>query len=193
MKPPNIIWRKLHALVGAIGRHRSSHKPTRSATTILPVHWADPADLTEEDPCRSANDPAVWIGDCCHTVGIWTMCPGTAVPEETWAGALLHATKARLMANLLSQRAVPLHRTLRGHVSPKMPDAFWLSRSAVQGDVLPGTAATDPGTWRHCLMWRITIHQLPALAHQAPRRKSGRLALCTLCCVPHGLAAGHAA
>ena len=102
-------------LVRAIGRHRS-HKPNPSATTILPVHWADPADLTEEDPCRSANDPAVWIGDCCHTVGIWTMCPGTAVPEEKWAGALLHAMQARLMANLLSQRAVPLHRTQRGHV-----------------------------------------------------------------------------
>ena len=129
MKHQRLIWRKLHALVGAIGRHRS-HKPNRSATTILPVHWADPADLTGEDPCRSANDPTVWVGDCCHTNGIWTMRPRTAVPEETWAGALLHATKARLMANLLSQRAVPLHRTLHGNVSPKMPYAFWLSRSA---------------------------------------------------------------
>ena len=73
------------------------------------------------------------------------------------------------MVNLMSQRAVPLHRTLRGHVSPKMPDAFWLSRSAVQGDVLPGTAATDLGTCRHCMMWRITIHQLLALsASSAP-------------------------
>ena len=97
------------------------------------------------------------------------MRPGAAVPEETWAGALFHAMKARLIANLLSQRAVPLHRTLRGHVSPKMPDAFWLSRSAVQADVLPSTAATDPGTWRHCLMRRITVHQLIALnASSAP-------------------------
>jgi hypothetical protein len=136
---PKRVWHKLQALVSAMGRHHN-HKPNRSTTPILPVHWAGPADLTEEDPCRSANDPAVWIGDCCHTVGIWTMRPGTAVPEEKWAGALLHAMKARLMANLLSQRAVPLRRTLRGNDSPKMPDAFWLSHSAVQGaccQVLP--------------------------------------------------------
>ena len=58
------------------------------------------------------------MGDCCHATGIWTMRPGLAVPAEGWVATLLHALKARLMSTLLSQRAVPLHRALRGYTSP---------------------------------------------------------------------------
>ena len=28
---------------------------------------------------------------------------------------------------------------------------------------MPAGAATDPGTWRHCLMWKLTAHHLRAL------------------------------
>ena len=42
-----------------------------------------------------------------------------------------------------------------------MATAFWLSRSAIRGDVVP--AGTDPGTWRQCLMWRRTVLHLRAL------------------------------
>ena len=97
------------------------------------------------------------------------MRPGLPVPEEGWVATVLHTMKARLIANLLPQRPVPLHRTLRGHISPKRANAFWLSRAAVRGDVLPASAATDPGTWRHHLMWWIIVHRLRALgAFTAP-------------------------
>ena len=82
---------------------------------------------------------------------------------------VLHAMKARLIALLLAQRPLPLNRILRGHISPKMANGFWRSRSAARGDTLPASAATDPGTWRHRLMWRITVHRLRALgARTAP-------------------------
>ena len=45
-----------------------------------------------------------------------------------------------------------------------MADVFWLSRSAIRGDAVPPVSATDPGTWRHCLLWRITVHHLRALS-----------------------------
>ena len=85
------------------------------------------------------------------------------MPSGQWVPTVLHAVKAKVMSTLLSQRAVPLHRTLRGHVSPKMADVFWLSCSAVRDDEPPPPTAAEQGTWRHCLMWRITIHQLRAL------------------------------
>ena len=103
-------------------------------------------------PCRAATDPAAWLGDCRHATGIWAVCPGLPVPAEGWVVTLLHALKARLMSTLFSQRAIPLHRALRGRVSPKMATALWLSRPAVREDVVPAGSATDPGTWRHCLM-----------------------------------------
>ena len=50
-----------------------------------------------------------------------------------------------------------------------MVNGLWLSRSAVRGGTLPASAATSPGTWRHYLMWRITVHRLRALgAFTAP-------------------------
>ena len=123
--------------------------------------------LTADDPCRAATDPAAWAGDCCHTTGIWRVRPGLPVPEEAWVATMLHAMKARLIALLLSQRPLPPSRVLRGHTSPKMANGFWLSRSAVRGDTLPASAATDPGTWRRHLMWRITVHRLRALGARA--------------------------
>ena len=44
-----------------------------------------------------------------------------------------------------------------------MATAFWLNRSAIRGGVVPAGAATDPGTWRHCLTWRLTAHHLRAV------------------------------
>ena len=121
-----------------------------------------PGGLPAEDPCQAATDPAAWIGDCCCSGAIWTMRPGLVVPAGSWVAAVLHAAKTRLLGSLLSQKPVPLHRTLRGHISPKRPNGLWLSRSAVRGEVLP--ASTGPGTWRHCLMWRITGHRLRGLS-----------------------------
>ena len=45
-----------------------------------------------------------------------------------------------------------------------MADVFWLSCSATLDDAPPPpSASAEHGTWRDCLMWRITIHQLRAL------------------------------
>ena len=122
----------LQALVGAVGR-RQGCEAIRSATTILPIHWASPEELPAEDPCRAATDPAAWLGECCHTTGIWPVGPGLPVPAEGWVVTLLHALKARLTSTLLSQRAVPLHRALRGHISPKMTHAAGLAAPLSEG------------------------------------------------------------
>ena len=156
-------WRKLQALVQAISLRNRPDAP-RASTAIAPLHWANPCELDHQDICRTATGPSVWLGNCCEATGIWVLRPGLPVPPAQWIPTVLHAVKARLMATLLSQRAVPLNRMLRGHVSPKMADVFWLSCSATLDDAPPPpSASAEHGTWRHCLMWRITIHQLRAL------------------------------
>ena len=123
--------------------------------------------LALDDPCRVATDPAAWVGERCHTTGILRMRPGLPVPAEVSVETVFHAVKARLIALRLAQRPLPLNRILRGHISPKMANGFWRSRSAARGGTLPASAATDPGTWRHHLMWRIAVRRLRALG--APR------------------------
>ena len=156
-------WRKLRALVEAISSQNRSDAP-RASTATVPLHWGNPCELDHQDICRTATGPSVWLGNCCEATGIWVLRPGLPVPPAQWIPTVLHAVKARLMATLLSQRAVPFNRMLRGQVTPKMADVFWLSCSATPDDAqLPPGASAEHGTWRHCLMWRITIHQLRAL------------------------------
>ena len=179
-------WRKLQALVQAIGLRSQPNAP-RTSTAIVPLHGANPNKLDHQDVCRTAKDPSVWLGNCCEATGIWALRPGLPVPSGQWVPTVLHAVKAKVMSTLLSQRAVPLHRTLRGHVSPKMADVFWLSCSAVRDDEPPPPTAAEQCTWRHCLMWRITIHQLRALPETStPPLTSGKLAPCTCWSVPRG-------
>ena len=87
------ICRRLHGLVNVVKR-RQGREPIRSATAIHPAQWDNPDVLTAGDPCRAATGPAAWVGDCCHTTGIWRMHPGLPVPEEGWVATVLHAMKA---------------------------------------------------------------------------------------------------
>ena len=129
-------WRKLRGLVQAISSRNRPDAP-RASTATVPVHWGNPCELDHQDICRTATGPSVWLGNCCEATGIWVLRPGLPVPPAQWIPTVLHAVKARLMATLLSQRAVPLNRMLRGHVSPKMADVFWLSCSATPDDAPP--------------------------------------------------------
>ena len=83
------IWRRLCGLVKVVKR-RQGREPIGSATAIRPAHWDSPEVLTADDPCRAATDPAAWVGDCCHTAGVWRVHPGLPVPEEGWAATVLH-------------------------------------------------------------------------------------------------------
>ena len=50
-----------------------------------------------------------------------------------------------------------------------MANASGLAALLSDGDTVPASAATDPGTWCHNLVWRITVHRLRALgARTAP-------------------------
>ena len=90
---------------------------------------------------------------------------------------------------------MPAHRILRGLVSPNMPDAFGLSRTAVRGDALSPRVAAHLGTCRHNVRWNITLHHGQALAS---RTQAGIIwQTSTLHMVSHaplfGLAAKHSA
>ena len=113
--------------------------------------------LAVDDPGRPSC-PGIKVGECCHTTGIWRFprrgVGGDSAPRNERPTA---------------------DRILRGHVSPKMANGFWRSRSAAQGNTsIPASAAADPGTWRHHLIWRITIHRL-RIPRRA-RRPGGHLA-----------------
>ena len=149
-------------------------EPIRPATAIRPAHWGSRDVLTADDPCRAATDPAAWVGDCCHTAGVWRMRPGLPAPAEAWVATVLHAMKARLIARLLPQRPLLLSRILRGHISPKMANGFWLSRSAVRGDALPASAAADPGYLAS--LPDVADHRTPPPRPRRARRPGGHLA-----------------
>ena len=74
-------WRKLQALINAIGRVQGK-EPTRRCITILPAHRAHPEELTAADPCRAATDPTAWLGASGRTSVMWTIRPGLVVHEE---------------------------------------------------------------------------------------------------------------
>lgn len=164
VKRPRRTWRKLQGLVNALRLNQmevgQADRPP--STRILALHWTNPKDLAASDCCREGSDPGRWLTDSCDPrSGIWMLRPGLPVPAADWKPTVLHALKARLLNELLNQTAVPAHRVLRGNVSTKMPDGFWFSCSAAEVPHM-----TDQGTWRHCLMWRITIHQLRSLPDQ---------------------------
>ena len=153
------VWNRLQALVNAIALTR---KTDTQSTTILPQFWSKPCELPENDSCNIHLAPGPWLAHCCaHGCGIWVLRPGLKIPEATWVATVVHALKAKLLTSLVAQRAVPRHRMMRGHISPKMSNVFWVSCSAGITE-LPQADAAD-STWRFCMMWRISIHQLRAL------------------------------
>ena len=161
-------WTKIQALVQAIEQSRQMRGDDEQSneappsTRIIPLHWSTPESLPATDCCRVDMDPGMWLAQGCEAEsGIWVLRPGLPIPPDSWVPAVLHAVKGRLLNTLLAQRAVPQHRMLRGHVSSKMATVFWVSCSAATRE--QPQAAGEEGTWRHCLMWRITIHQLRAL------------------------------
>ena len=154
-------WQKLRALLHTM-EESSRGRPTTASTMMLPLVWANPQDLPSTDSCVTHTSPGVWLNQCCVDGGVWNMRPDLDVPAATWVPAVLHTLKARVLTSIVTQRAVSPHRMLRGHINPKMANVFWVSCSAITGEVPQGAPGHEE-TWRHCLIWKIGIHQLRSL------------------------------
>ncbi|MFM7977891.1 MAG: hypothetical protein ACKPKO_01135, partial [Candidatus Fonsibacter sp.] len=126
---------------------------------IIPLNLTLPDNISKADCCRLCKHPGPWLPyACADKSGIWALRPGLLAPSDNWIATKLHAVQGQILNNILAQRVLSPNRTLRGCVSRDAADLFRVRCSAASE--LPHQ---DHGTWRQCLMWRITVTNSGAL------------------------------